>query len=146
MTEDKTMTMTNAEWLIKNGYSFYGLDCDDLEGEGVYYIFVGGTYIDKIKTDDSPLGAMLKWLDAEHKETILDDEEWQYLAAVIKPFRDRVRHIKKVRFISDESEYQYIVISLRDVSYNIALPIFKKGTMYKGMETGRAYFLKELGL
>ena len=63
------MTMTNAEWLIKNGHRFYDLDCDDLEGEGVCYIFLGGDFIDTIKTDDSPLCAMLKWLDMEHEET-----------------------------------------------------------------------------
>ena len=61
--------MKNAEWLIKNGYSLYGLDCFDLEVKGEYEIFVGETYIDTIKTDDPPLGAMLKWLDMEHEET-----------------------------------------------------------------------------
>lgn len=63
------MAINNAEWCLKNGYSFYDLDCNSVEEEGEYDIFVGDTCIDTIKTDDSPLGAMLKWLDAEHKET-----------------------------------------------------------------------------
>lgn len=74
---------------------------------------------------------------------ILDDAERRYLSAVIRPFKDRVGSICKTFYTS---EYQHIYIVLRDCDYNMYLPIFKKGTMYKGMEFGRSYSLEELGL
>jgi len=74
---------------------------------------------------------------------ILDDVERRYLSAVIRPFKDRVGCICKTFYTS---EYQHIYIVLRDCNYNMYLPIFKKGTMYKGMEFGRSYSLEELGL
>ena len=77
---------------------------------------------------------------------ILDDAEREYLSAVIKPFRDRVKHICRVWYITSSSEYQRIYITLSDDSYNIDLPFFKKETMYKGMKIGKAYTLEEQGL
>ena len=70
---------------------------------------------------------------------LLKKEEKEYLSAVIKPFRDRVKFIAK-RIMFDD----YICIGLNDEA--ISLPYFKKGTMYKGMELYKKYTLKELGL
>ena len=89
----------------------------------------------------------LEWLNQEYKEPILDDVEKKYLSAVIKPFRDRVKNICRIDCLGETSSgYQYIYITLSDDSYNIDLPIFKKDTMYQGMEPGHSYTLKELGL
>ena len=82
---------------------------------------------------------------------ILDDAERKYLSAVISPFRDRVKHICRGWYITSSGEYQrnlsiYITLSDDVTSYNIDLPFFKKETMYKGMEIGKAYTLEELGL
>lgn len=74
------------------------------------------------------------------KEEILDEKEKEYLRAVIKPFRDKVDFILKKR----ASISEYIVIALKDEI--IALPWFKKGTMYKGMETYKKYSLEDLNL
>lgn len=82
-------------------------------------------------------------LEAIVHPPILDDVERRYLSAVIRPFKDRVGCICKTYYTS---EYQHIYIVLRDCNYNMYLPIFKKGTMYKGMEFGRSYSLEELGL
>ena len=70
---------------------------------------------------------------------ILDEEEKEYLSAVIRPFKDRIEFIAKRRMFDD-----YISIGLNDEA--ISLPYFKKGTMYKGMELYKKYTLKELGL
>lgn len=70
---------------------------------------------------------------------ILDEEEKEYLSAVIRPFKDRIEFIAKSRMFDD-----YISIGLNDEA--ISLPYFKKGTMYKGMELYKKYTLKELGL
>ena len=99
----------------------------------------------------------IQWEDGEPthiediiKPQILDESERQYLSAVIRPFRDKVTCICKVDFVNfDNPEgcvYQRIVIGLNDNSPEVVLPIFKSGTIYKGMETGHVYFLEELGL
>lgn len=76
---------------------------------------------------------------------ILDSTEKKYLAAVIAPFRDKVKNIAK---IDKDNGKQYICICHYGGLYieNIALPYFKSGTMYVGMKSNRAYTLEELGL
>lgn len=73
--------------------------------------------------------------------SILDDEEKRYLEAVIRPFKSRVINIVKEK--NYDGDY-YISIELYDDA--IDLPLFKKGTMYNGMEIEKKYTLKELGL
>lgn len=75
---------------------------------------------------------------------ILDDAEHRYLSAVIRPFRDRVKYIKKVR--SSDMRKEYIAIRFADGD-DICLPWFMAETMYKGMEIDKEYYtLEELGL
>ena len=78
---------------------------------------------------------------------ILDEKEKKYLSAVIKPFRNRVINIKK------ESGYsiECIKITLNPLKVMTAddivyLPNFIKLSMYKGMETDKAYTTDELGI
>lgn len=75
------------------------------------------------------------------KEEILDEAERKYLADVIRPFRSKVRSVYKMASIRNK---EFINIQLRDE--NFSLPYFEKGTMYKEMQTGKRYTLKELGL
>lgn len=84
----------------------------------------------------------------EYKEPVLDEKEKEYLSAVIKPFRNMVVCICKLELITCN---QFIHIKAKrydkDTNYEyINLPIFRKGTMYKNMEVGKEYTLKELGL
>lgn len=76
----------------------------------------------------------------ERKKEILDETEKRYLANIIRPFREKVRHIIKLKSDIDE----YLTIALQD--QYIHLPFFQKGTMYKGMKEEKEYTLKELGL
>lgn len=75
------------------------------------------------------------------EKEILDAVEKEYLENVIKPFRNKVEYISKETSYMDD---YYILIDLDNE--DIALPFFKKGTMYKGMEADKKYTLKELGL
>ena len=93
----------------------------------------GHTYADDI----------LDWMAQPYKEPILNDTEKEYLAAVIRPFRDKVDTISKFQTRDDSS--QYIYIGMKDRRWS-NLPTFPKGTMYKGMIEGMHYSLKELGL
>ena len=90
------------------------------------------------------LSLFLSWLEEEYKEPILDDVEKAYLSAVIKPFRKDIEYIVKFKRYSDKKEYIYMTMK-KDDDY-CALPVFEKGTMYKGMEVNKRYTLEELGL
>lgn len=134
--------MTNAEWMIKNGYKFSDLHFSfDNNGDIVISlndkILVRGLYI---PFED----ALKRWLDMEHDEKILNDSEKKYLSAVIRPFRDKVLDIVKSSLGNTNME-EYISIHFEKSEF-ICFPKFKKGTMYKGMETNKNYTLEELGL
>lgn len=75
------------------------------------------------------------------EKEILDETEKRYLKSIIRPFKDKIRHISKETAYGGE---YYIYIDLDDGS--ISLPNFKKGTMYNGMKDNKEYTLKELGL
>lgn len=85
--------------------------------------------------------AILNWMAQPYKKPILDNVEREYLSAVIKPFRKKVRYICKKGCGSNE----YIDIGIQE-DCSIPFPDFKVGSMYKGMEFGKDYTLKELGL
>lgn len=105
-------------------------------GQNAYYLFGS----DEIKTDN--------W--EEYKEPSLDEEEKKYLSVVIKPFRDRVKCIKKLDIHRGYNKnYEYIFgecCNEDDVVDTFTLPYFPEGTMYKGMKLGKRYTLEELGL
>lgn len=76
---------------------------------------------------------------------ILDKVEKEYLGSIIKPFRDKVDCITKHSDVYTYVSEEYIVIDT-NCGDDIIFPNFKKGTMYAGMEVGKEYTLKELGL
>lgn len=100
-----------------------------------------------------------KLLDQEVEidiQDILTKEEKEYLANIIKPFKDKVICIKKqlLNIISLKSVCRpsyYINIQVKDEffangSQNIELVRFEENTMYQGMEIDKQYTLEELGL
>lgn len=147
------MTMTNAEWCIKQGYKFNDINVLYTKENGVYAISIkkNGAYtcLGTIKKFCA-IYAFMEWLDMEHKEPILDEAEKRYLEGVIRPFRDEIVYIVKVpeAFPYESIEYIYIYIKNRLCGdfEEIHFPKFATGTMYKGMETGKRYTLEELGL
>ena len=84
-----------------------------------------------------------KWLLQEYKDPILDDIEREYLSAVIKPFRKRIKSIKKTDYPSNSA---FISIAM-DKCEHIFLPVFELNSgMYQRMENNKEYTLKDLGL
>ena len=79
---------------------------------------------------------------------ILDDVERRYLSAVIRPFRDRIGYIAKVRADGKDCCYTdcYICIRFTDSSNDMSFPVFCETDMYKGMKKGHDYTIEELGL
>lgn len=94
---------------------------------------------DKVKSIKRPTGYETIY---EAQQPILDKEEKEYLENVIRPFRNKVEHIAKIKANSTE---EFIDFRLADNDY-ACLPVFKKDKMYKGMEVYKRYTLKELGL
>lgn len=66
---------------------------------------------------------------------------------MIKPFRDKVTHIKKQAWIITPKR-KYIEIEYREneVIHSLCFPDLPNDEMYKGMEGNRPYKLEELGL
>jgi hypothetical protein len=90
--------------------------------------------------------SVVKWLLEEYSEPILNDAERKYLSAIIKPFKNKVTGITKVKDEYNEN-MRYIRIKVRSVGTEyINLPWFEANTMYKGMKENREYTLEELGL
>lgn len=88
-------------------------------------------------------GGKIKWLLEEYKEPILDDIEREYLSAVVKPFRKRIKSIKKTGYPSNSA---FISIAM-DKCEHIFLPVFELNSgMYQRMEINKEYTLKDLGL
>lgn len=77
------------------------------------------------------------------KEKIFDETEKEYLKVVIKPFKNRIKSIRKLQAL--ESTDEHLVINLKNCD-SMIFPDFEKGIMYKGMKLGKEYTLKELEL
>ena len=144
--------MTNAEWMIKNGYKFSDLCCcfDSSSGDIIISLY-NKILVRRVRRGYISFNDFLKrWLDKEHEEeSILSNAEKKYLSAVIKPFRDQVRSITKNPKTNGKGEYIVIDIGFQLENrhkFFMFFPDFKSNTMYKGMELGKEYTLEELGL
>lgn len=117
--------------------------------------FDGGQYYRKIndlanlKDKYDVLGKIIKIEEPKYttvyecEPEILDNTEKRYLKDVIRPFRDRVNNIRKVKSYTNKKS-EYIIISIGNE--NITLPYFEENAMYKGMRLNKEYTLEELGL
>lgn len=81
------------------------------------------------------------------EKQILTEKEREYIACLIKPFRDRIRTIYKVSY-DDCIQIRYSVksISSRQKDDYCSLPRFDESMMYIGMKPNKQYTLEELGL
>lgn len=146
--------MKNAEWMVKQGKNIADLICKVNLVTDKFEICLDSKIMGEIGIDTISKNPVLVWLDSEHKEPILDDAERRYLSAVIKPFRNGVKYIKKHRgTINSGTDYDSITvvvdakIAKKEVTtFWLTLPGFKAGAMYKGMEPEKHYTLEELGL
>lgn len=79
------------------------------------------------------------------RKPILDDTEREYLKAVFKPFANRIECVKKQQCKDAWKGMEYIKVLTTDPEGdNTCFPVFKAGTMYKGMDPNKAYTLDEL--
>lgn len=92
--------------------------------------------------------AFMNWLDQEHIEHVLTHEEKQYLENVIRPFKDRVKFIRKDYTTGVNASICVDVYLYSNIEYTdtFSLPFFDVTKMYTGMEKNKCYTLEELGL
>lgn len=128
----------NEEFIIRRE----GIKCK-LTKYGLEYLYepskkwVTGFFINKILNGTFEIVKIPK--------PILDEAEKRYLSNVIKPFRSEVKYIVKRN--ENKSEYFEDIRVVFEGRYStLYFPYFKKGTMYKGMETDKEYSLDDLGL
>ena len=72
---------------------------------------------------------------------ILDKKEHDYLRAVVKPYK-----IKSITLIGDLSTGCLKVRLENNMNEWFELPVFKKGSIYKGMEVYKEYSIQDLEL
>lgn len=73
---------------------------------------------------------------------LLTEEEREYIANIIKPFRNEVEYIEKYNYSNNP---QYLRIKMID-NTSIFIPLSKIKKYYKNIEVKREYTLEELGL
>ena len=140
----KNMLKKGLKWIGRNQSGRLSAHANKPSKVGTYWWSVG--YSD-CTCDYVPIFQSIHFGDKEpvslesivHPQ-ILDDAEKRYLKGVIRPFRDKVKYIKKIDCACEE--YIHIQLS-RDWTI---LPHFRTGAMYKGMKPDHAYTLEELGL
>lgn len=135
------ITFENGVFLIKLRDNHYESKCfwrEDIDLEGMEDTL--GTLGKIIKIEEPTYRTVY-----EAKKEILDEAEKRYLRGVIRPFRDKVKYVKKIVFFDGDT-----IISIRIEENNkiwyIEFPPFKKDRMYKGMEENKEYTLEELRL
>lgn len=96
----------------------------------------------------SCIGAWKLWLEQEHTEPLLTAKEKNYLENIIRPFKDRVKFIRKNVGCTDNAFIRICVSKYDDIEYPdfLTLPYFDGVEMYTGMEKNKWYTLEELGL
>lgn len=156
MNKYSDIEIQTAKNLLKDGYkwlvrtmrgSVIAFSCHPCKNEG-YWLWPSNAESEIVSGKSAPLFQNIKWEDEVStyiedivKPQILNEPERQYLSAVIKPFRDRVRSITKNPKLNGKEEY--IVI---DIGFQMFFPDFKSNAMYKGMDLGKEYKPEELGL
>ena len=120
--------------------------------QGHKYIFDGKDYFDVVygqhflSTAISKRLFMSTMVDTpaiEIKEEILDEVEKQYIKSALVPLK--VEKVKKTD-LGDIERLTYRVSCTPEfeIPRQYSLPAFKKGAMYKGMESEKWYTIKEL--
>ena len=135
------ITFENGVFLIKlrdNHYESKGFWREDIDLEGMEDTL--GTLGKIIKIEEPTYRTVY-----EAKKEILDEAEKRYLRNVIRPFKDKVKYVKKIVFFDGDTKISIRVEENNKIWY-IGFPPFKKDRMYKGMIDDKEYTLEELGL
>ena len=130
--ENGCLYIYNAKPYKDEGYGYFDTKF------GCRYLFnkcVSDVLFKNVTWENSPI----QYRDRE----ILTHKEREYLKFVFRPFVSHIAYVQKLS--SGNSEFIKVYI-WGENAIPMLFPDFKKGTMYKGMKSGRSYMLKELGI
>ena len=144
----KLRDMTKEQWdFYKNNYCNYQCNACPFRSANCLVSLSTNSWIHyKELYSDKFLDQKIK-IEIEEPD-ILDEEEKEYLRAVIKPFRNRVISISKYFYVFDNAYAIDIYIKSSVGIFEteiIRLPLFKNN-MYTGMAKNKAYTLEDLDL
>lgn len=135
--------MTNFEVIMKEHPQFVKECLAHTRGKRVLKAVIEGKQEHDLWYDKKNDKSELDFLNAEHKEDVLDSVEKKYLSDIIRPFRHNVKNIRKAVC----SGKYFIEINMKEACDRVCLPYFyKQSRMYKGMKESKPYTLDELGL
>lgn len=152
--DEKKVFESYINFMLQNGFKKEEFEFTKIPNPNPYVLrvkaesFIKNMNVENCALEGMDLGKTYTWEDLglyDVNKSILNDKEKEYLSAVIKPFRDKVKHISKNKDIERLLPHERIIIEFYWGEYTI-LPDFDEGTMYAGMEEGREYALEELGL
>lgn len=135
------VTFENGGILIKDDKGYY-------ENRGTWR---NEKDFEKLEDNEKVLGKIIKIEEPkyttvyEYKPEILDEAEKRYLRNVIRPFKDKVKYVKKIVFFDGNTKISIRIEENNKIWY-IEFPPFEKDRMYKGMEEDKEYTLEDLGL
>lgn len=135
------LTFENGEILVKDGDNYYNNNSHIRNNSDLEVLEDKYENLGKIIKIEEPKYETVY----EYKPEILDETEKRYLRNFIKPFRDKVKAIRKTDNNMNGKNNQYITVTYKN-DLNTDFPNFKPNTMYKGMKMYKDYTLEELGL
>ena len=133
--ENDTLTKTGKDRYESDGCYRNNADLKDLKDN------CGDCLLGKIIKIEEPTYRTVY----EAKVEILDETEKRYLEGIIRPFKNKIKTIRKTDNKMNGKDNQYITIAFKE-DFNMDFPNFKPNTMYKGMKLYKEYTLEELGL
>ena len=151
--DEKKVFESYINFMLQNGFKKEEFEFTKIPNPNPYVLrvkaesFIKNMNVENCALEGMALGKTYTWKELglyDVNKGILSDKEKEYLSAVIKPFRDKVDYVKKYSF--DGGEKESIGISFKNDNGYFSFPVFKKGTMYAGMERYKKYTLEELGL
>lgn len=134
--------MTNFEVIVKNNPNYVKevlacvMSVDEIERVLTGELKHDNDYSARDKRE-------MDFLNANYVQPVLDNIEKEYLSDVIRPFRHKIKSIRK----SSCSGQYFIEINMKDCHDRVCLPYFSTNSkMYKGMKARQNYTLNDLGL
>lgn len=143
--------MTNGEWLMQHGYKFSDLVLNTIPNNGsAYDVYCNGKRVGQI--ENKTFGQkgrwnLLHWLDAEHVEPLLTEEQRAYLKDFIEPFKDDISAISYSLCSEPELEkYRLYIYVITDIPYDRDLVALPSCMDFEGLKKGKMYTIEELDL
>lgn len=153
LTESEKETFEKyINFMLQNGFKKEEFEFTKIPNPNPYVLrvkaesFIKNMKVENCALEGMDLGKTYTWKELglyDVNKDILSDKEKEYLSAVIKPFKDKVKCITKEKCGDKCKDCIQIVL---DNNERALLPCFNSGAMYKGMEEDKMYTPNELGI